>query len=493
MKKINIIGLGSGKIDSLTLGAVEKIQKGHKNILRTIYHPTIEYFYDKKIPFKSMDYIYESELSFEKVYEKIVDILFNELEFDDEINYIVPGHPMVAEKTVSYLLEKAPKENVEIEIVPSESFIEPILTALKIDPIDGMKIIDAIEIKSTQLDVNSNLIICQLYNKRIASEVKLVLSEVYGDEYEVILVHFAGVKDKEIIEKIKVMDIDKSKNIGALTTLAVSKINKDEISIYDFNDVVDIVKILRSENGCPWDRAQDHFTLRENLIEEAYEVVEAIEEENFNHLAEELGDLLLQVLLHTQIASENGYFNLIDVTTNLASKLITRHPHVFSKKMLVNPDKVVYNWNMIKYSSRSINTLSGRMENIPKLPSLIRSKKVQKLASEVGFDWDNIDGPMKKVIEEYDEVLELIEDGEKDSLHYEEELGDLLFSIVNLARFLKVDPEIALHRATDKFINRFRVVEELTQEKGRKLLEMSIEELDELWEQAKSRLNDTTK
>lgn len=493
MKKINIIGLGCGNVDSLTLGAIEKIQKGYKNILRTINHPTVEYFYDKNIPFISMDYLYESEMSFEEVYEEIVDRLFEELKLSEEINYIVPGHPMVAEKTVSYLIEKAALKTVEVEILPSESFIEPILTALKIDPIDGMKIIDAIEIKSTQLDINSNLIICQVYNKRVASEVKLALSEVYGDEYEVSLVHYAGIKDKEIIEKIKVMDIDRSKNIGALTTLVVSKIDKDKFTVYDFNDLVDIVRKLRSENGCPWDRAQDHFTLRENLIEEAYEVVEAIEEENFNHLAEELGDLMLQVLLHTQIASENGDFYLIDVTTNLANKLITRHPHVFLKKTLVNPDKVVYNWNMIKYGSRSIDTLSGRMDNIPKLPSLIRSKKVQKLASEVGFDWHDIDGPMKKVIEEYDEVLELIENGEKDSLRYEEELGDLLFSIVNLARFLKVDPEIALHRAIDKFIDRFRVVEELAQEKERKLLEMSIEELDELWDQAKSRLNDTTK
>ncbi len=493
MKKINIIGLGCGNINSLTLGAIEKIQSGNRNILRTVNHPTIEFFYNKNIPFISMDYIYESEMSFEKVYEKIVDRLLYELKINDEINYIVPGHPMVAEKTVSHLIEKASNGTFEIEIVPSESFIEPILASLKIDPIDGIKVIDALELKPTQLDINSNLIICQVYNKRVASEVKLVLSEVYGDEYEVSLVHYAGVKDKELIEKIKVMDIDRSNNIGALTTLVVFKVNKDEFSIYDFNNLVDIVRKLRSKDGCPWDIAQDHFTLRENLIEEAYEVVEAIEEENFNHLAEELGDLMLQVLLHTQIASENGDFYLIDVTTNLASKLITRHPHVFLKKTLVNTDKVVYNWNMIKYGSRSIDTLSGRMENIPKLPSLIRSKKVQKLASEVGFDWDDIDGPMKKVIEEYDEVLELIENGEKDSLRYEEELGDLLFSIVNLARFLKVDPEIALHKATDKFIDRFRVVEELAQKKGRKLLEMTIEELDELWDQAKSRLDDTTK
>jgi len=328
---------------------------------------------------------------------------------------------------------------------------------------------------------------------RVASEVKLILSEIYGDEYDVYLVHYAGVKGKELIEKIKVMEIDKSKNIGALTSLVVLKVDKEKNPIYDFNDLVNIVAQLRSKDGCPWDRAQDHFTLRENLIEESYEVIEAIEEEDYDHLAEELGDLILQVLLHTQIAYENGYFTLIDVTSSLANKLITRHHHIFLKKTLVNTEKVVYNWNMIKYGSRSIDTLSGRMENIPRLPALLRSKKIQNLASEIGFDWIDIEGPIKKVLEEYNELLELIENGEKNTLKYEDELGDLLFSVVNLARFLKVNPEIALHKATDKFISRFRVVEELAKEKNRNLLEMNIEELDELWDQAKTRLDDTTK
>jgi len=493
MKKINVIGLGCGNIESLTLGAVEKIKSGNKNILRTKNHPTVEYFYENKVDFTSMDYIYETEDNFDDVYDKIVSALFYELEYNDEINYIVPGHPMVAEKTVSILLQRASLKSVEINIVPSESFIEPLLASLKIDPIDGIKIIDALELKTTHIDINFNHIICQVYNMRVASEVKLILSEIYGDEYDVYLVHYAGVKGKELIEKIKVMEIDKSKNIGALTSLVVLKVDKEKNPIYDFNDLVNIVAQLRSKNGCPWDRAQDHFTLRENLIEESYEVIEAIEEEDYDHLAEELGDLILQVLLHTQIAYENGYFTLIDVTSSLANKLITRHPHIFLKKTLVNTEKVVYNWNMIKYGSRSIDTLSGRMENIPRLPALLRSKKIQNLASEIGFDWIDIEGPIKKVLEEYNELLELIENGEKNTLKYEDELGDLLFSVVNLARFLKVNPEIALHKATDKFISRFRVVEELAKEKDRNLLEMNIEELDELWDQAKTRLDDTTK
>jgi len=493
MKKINVIGLGCGNIESLTLGAVEKIKSGNKNILRTKNHPTVEYFYENKVDFTSMDYIYETEDNFDDVYDKIVSALFYELEYNDEINYIVPGHPMVAEKTVSILLQRASLKSVEINIVPSESFIEPLLASLKIDPIDGIKIIDALELKTTHIDINFNHIICQVYNMRVASEVKLILSEIYGDEYDVSLVHYAGVKGKELIEKIKVMEIDKSKNIGALTSLVVLKVDKEKNPIYDFNDLVNIVAQLRSKNGCPWDRAQDHFTLRENLIEESYEVIEAIEEEDYDHLAEELGDLILQVLLHTQIAYENGYFTLIDVTSSLANKLITRHPHIFLKKTLVNTEKVVYNWNMIKYGSRSIDTLSGRMENIPRLPALLRSKKIQNLASEIGFDWIDIEGPIKKVLEEYNELLELIENGEKNTLKYEDELGDLLFSVVNLARFLKVNPEIALHKATDKFISRFRVVEELAKEKDRNLLEMNIQELDELWDQAKTRLDDTTK
>ncbi|MDW2003748.1 hypothetical protein R7P64_24570, partial [Vibrio sp. 2304] len=180
---------------------------------------------------------------------------------------------MVAEKTVSILLQRASLKSVEINIVPSESFIEPLLASLKIDPIDGIKIIDALELKTTHIDINFNHIICQVYNMRVASEVKLILSEIFGDEYDVYLVHYAGVKGKELIEKIKVMEIDKSKNIGALTSLVVLKVDKEKNPIYDFNDLVNIVAQLRSKDGCPWDRAQDHFTLRENLIEESYEVI----------------------------------------------------------------------------------------------------------------------------------------------------------------------------------------------------------------------------
>lgn len=485
MDKIYVLGLGPGDLDALTLGVIKRIESGDKNFLRTEAHPTVEYLIGQGIAYESYDYVYEKEEAFENVYEYIVGDLIEQAKKYKTINYLVPGNPMVAEKTVEGLL-KTKGQDVEIEIVTGLSFIEPILEALGLDPVYGLKIVDGIDFKINDIDINLDYIITQVYNEKVASDIKLTLSQVYGDEYEIYLINNAGVKDREEIFQLPIYKLDRIHKIGNLTSIYVPKMDKINKNIYDIADTIDMVAMLRSDEGCPWDREQTHKSLREGLIEEAYEVVEAIDDEDVDGLIEELGDLLLQIIFHSQIAYESGDFNLYDITSELNKKMIFRHPHVFSRKKVENSEEVVYNWDKLKFKDRGLDTYTATLKDVPKSSSLLRSYKVQKRAGDIGFDWESVEGALDKVKEEYFEVVEAIKSfkgGDMEKI--EEELGDLLFSAVNVCRFFKISPDLALNKTTNKFIKRFEIVEEKAKEKGKKLEDMNLAEMDELWDEAK--------
>lgn len=481
MGKVYVIGLGPGSIDSLTLGAINRIHSGDKNFLRTEKHPTVKYFRDKNIEFESYDYLYDSEDDFKQVYENIVLDIIQESKKYSSINYFVPGNPMVAEKTVELLIQN----DIDIEIISGMSFIEPMVELVGRDPINGLKLVDGAEFDSLVVDINTDMIITQVYNHRILSEVKLILSEAYGDEYGVYLIHSAGIDEKEEKYLIPIYELDRIAEIGPLTSIYVPKLEKINKKVFDFIDLLGIMRLLRSENGCPWDIEQTHQSIRQSVIEEAYEVVDAIDRDDIDDLIEELGDLLLQVIFHIQIASEEGEFNLYEVTSALANKLIYRHPHVFLEKNVENSDEVVYNWNKLKYAKRDIHCFTDKLKDIPKLPALMVSYKIQEKAAEIGFDWKDIEGPMKKVLEEYHEVIEAMNNFGIGDERIEEELGDLFFAVVNLSRFLKVNPEVALNRTINKFIKRFEFMEEKIKSMGKSFDEMTLDDMDELWNEAK--------
>ena len=253
---------------------------------------------------------------------------------------------------------------------------------------------------------------------------------------------------------------------------------------YDINDLVDIVEILRSPDGCPWDKEQDHKSIRRDFLEETYEVIEAINKDDKDLLLEELGDVLLQVVFHTQIEREKGTFEFSDVADGICKKMIERHPHVFGDVNAETSEQVLENWDVIKKRTKSQKTQTESMLSIPReFPALMRADKVQKKAAKVGFDWDSVEGAFEKVHEEIDELKEAVLMGAVDNVR--EELGDLLFSVVNVSRFIKVDSEEALTNATDKFIDRFSKVEQMANERGLLMKETSLEELDKLWDEAK--------
>ncbi len=252
---------------------------------------------------------------------------------------------------------------------------------------------------------------------------------------------------------------------------------------YTIDDLIAIMKRLRQPDGCPWDRVQTHQSIKKSLIEETYEAIDALDFGDDKAFANELGDVLLQVVFHSEIASERGAFDFTDVVTEICTKLISRHTHVFGEDNAGDEAEALDNWEKNKKKEKQIDTYTGMLKDVPQyLPALMRAEKVQKKASKFGFDWDNIEDVYGKIYEETEEIKSAKGEAER-----REEYGDLLFSVVNLGRFLGVDPETSLSSASNKFITRFEKLERLAIEQGKDVAEMTLLELDELWDCVKSR------
>ena len=253
---------------------------------------------------------------------------------------------------------------------------------------------------------------------------------------------------------------------------------------YNMDDLVAIIKVLRAPGGCPWDREQTHESIKKNFIEETYEVVEAINKQSTDMLREELGDVLLQIVLHSEMESENGNFSFDDVVNDIVQKLVVRHPHVFGEVVANNTAEALNSWDAVKLKTKGQKNQTESMLSVPReLPALMRAQKIQHKAAKIGFDWDNVGGAVDKLYEEIDELKTAMEQGKRFDI--EDEFGDVLFSCVNIARFIDVDSEEALTASTDKFMSRFSLVEQMASEQGIDMKSSSIEELDRLWDKAK--------
>jgi tetrapyrrole methylase family protein/MazG family protein len=483
-KTITVVGIGPGGKQYLTLEAVERLKKANPLYLRTEKHPVVDYFRSLGIKIDSFDNIYDTNENFEEVYDKIVDKLLNLCE-NENIIYGVPGSPFVAENTVQKLMDVAEKrKDINLEFIAGVSFIEAIINTLGRDPVNGLKIIDALRMDYQKPDMEVDIIVTQVYNRLVASEVKLKLMDYYDDEHEITIIRGAGIPGEEKIVKVPLYELDRVDCLDHLTSIFIPKTGNHIIKKYKMDNLIGIMKTLRSNEGCPWDREQNHKSLKPYLIEESYEVLEALEDDDMELLEEELGDLLLQIVFHSQIASENGYFNITDVTTGICRKLISRHPHVFGELKVETTEKVLSNWEEIKREEKEEQSYTESLMRIPKqLPSLMKSYKVQEKAAKVGFDWDDVHGAMKKVYEELKELSDALDSNIHDDIY--EEIGDILFAVVNVARFLKIRPELALNSTIDKFIRRFSYIEQSAQAKSKNMEEMTLKEMDDLWNDAK--------
>jgi tetrapyrrole methylase family protein/MazG family protein len=341
---------------------------------------------------------------------------------------------------------------------------------------------DALELSQAHVPAfppDMPVLVAQIYSRLVAAEVKMTLNSVYPDEHPVRLVHAAGTKDEIIIEDILLYEIDRSEHIGLQTVLYVPPLGEGT----SFEAFQEIVAHLRAPDGCPWDREQTHESLRTHLMGEAYEALAAMDAGDPAEMAEEFGDLLLQIVLNAQIASEDGEFNMADVLKGVYDKIIRRHPHVFGDVTLDGVQGVLKNWEKLKAVERanSNEPEKGLLDGVPlALPALSQAQEYQDRAARVGFDWKEISGVLDKIAEEIQEVQEATNQDELIA-----ELGDLFFALVNLARWKKVDAESALRGTSMRFKKRFAHVEQGAKKQGRKLSDMSIEEMEELWQEAK--------
>ena len=343
---IKIIGLGAGDLNQLPLGVYRLLNDAKHVFLRTKEHPVIHELATEGLKYTSFDEVYERHDSFESVYTEIVQIL-TEANKKDNIIYAVPGHPMVAERTVQMLIAA----NVEIEIKGGKSFLDDLFTSLKIDPTSGFQLLDATDFESADLSLQQHIIFCQVYNTDIASNIKLPLLEVLPHNYEVFIITAAGTA-QEIIKKVELYELDHETMLDNLTSVYIPPAPK-ELLRQEFSSLRETIRVLRGPNGCPWDRKQTHQSFKKNLIEETQELIEALDEENDEHIIEELGDVLLQVMFHAQIGEDAGLFNIDDVIRGLNEKLIRRHPHVFGDLAANNPEEAIAILNKMKKVEKS--------------------------------------------------------------------------------------------------------------------------------------------
>lgn len=490
MSQIDIVGLGPGSPGHLTLETLDLLKNKNRNFFRTEIHPVMDFIREEGIIYESFDHYYETEDSFEKVYDKIVSELIAVAKTGETIVYAVPGNPLFGEKTVEKLIEEAKNQGIGYRLYPGVSFVDVTMNALEEDPIQGIEILDAFDCIKNPPDPQKGILVTQVFDKHIASELKLGLMELYDPEKKVVLLINSGIPGQEIVREICLYELDRIEAINHLTSLYIPA-EKD--AYLGFKGTLDIMKTLRSEEGCSWDRAQTHESLKSYLLEESYEVLEAIDNEDWDNLAEELGDVLFQIVFHAEIASEERRFSMNQVINGINEKMIRRHPHVFIDKAEFNPDEVETNWDAIKRLEKgeidlpeemNIHKISLEMKKLPRsFPALLEAWKVQKKAAKIGFDWENAAQAFEKIGEETEELQEALRKNNQENI--QEELGDLLFSVVNVARLLKIQPEIVLRNATQKFIQRFEMMEKLAGQEKKCLSDYTFDQFDAAWNRAK--------
>lgn len=488
MNEITIIGLGAGDLEQLPLGIYKKLVQTEQCYVRTADHPVIGDLKREGINFTAFDGIYEKHDQFEAVYEEIAETLLHEAS-NRSVLYAVPGHPMVAEKTVQLLLEKGPALGIAIKLEGGQSFLDPLFQAVRIDPIEGFQLLDGTDLSPDDLHITQHMIIGQVYDAFSASDVKLTLMEKLPDDYEVYIVTAAG-SSQEKVTKCALFELDRQMELSNLTSVYVPPVKDEALRYREFSKLRRVIAELRGPDGCPWDKKQTHESLKKYLIEEAYELIDSIDEGDDEGMVGELGDVLLQVMLHSQIGEDEGMFTIDDVIEGITAKMIRRHPHVFGDVEVNGEEDVLVNWQKIKEGEKGgeSKALKSILDGIEKsLPNLLRAEEYQKRAAKVGFDWDEVSEAWKKVREEVQELEEEILSPNRDVERIKSELGDLFFALVNISRYYDIQAEEAVYKANQKFHQRFTYIEECIQRADKKFEDYTLEELDSYWDEAKAK------
>lgn len=476
MPRIVVVGLGPGDPGLVTARTLDVIASIETRFVRTSRHPSAHL----AVGATSFDHFYEQASSFEDVYESIAAELLAAARTHGEILYAVPGSPLVLERTVAHLRLR---DDIELEIHPAISFLDDAWRALDIDPVEsGVRLVDGHEFARSAAHVTGPMLVAHVHANWVLSDIKLSVDDA-DDACPVVLLHHLGLADESVVHTTW-GGMDRAIEADHLTCLYIP-----EMKVPVGSEMMRFHELARTlRRRCPWDMEQTHASLVRYLIEESYELVDAIANLDPNDpsteddFIEELGDMLYQIEFHAAIAEQEGRFTIADVARSVHDKLVSRHPHVFGDVTVADSAEVESNWDAIKAAEKPSRT--GIFDGVVSAaPALAYASKVQQRAAKSGFDWPDVAGPLDKVGEEIAEVATAADHGDPESTMME--VGDLLFSVVNVARHLDVDPESALRRSIAKFTSRVEAVEKLARESGRQMSSMSLDELDALWEMVK--------
>ena len=469
MHKLTVIGLGCDKND-ITLSGLNAIKGAEKLVVRTMRTLSFDVVKDLNKEVISLDYVYEKSRSFNTLNVNLAKEVIKLLN-DYDVCYLVDGSATEDLSTKEIL-----KRVKDAKIISGVSAKEKCLERLKISTTSCASL-SAYDVLLDE-EFSFPAVIYAIDSVKIASELKLKLMNLIGEET---IVYLAS---NDFTKKIPLYELDRVKKYDYSTSLYLPSVELTKKERFTFNDLLKILEILRSENGCPWDREQTPKSIEKNLLEETYELLDAIESDDDDKIIEEAGDVLLQVAFYILFGEESGRYNAEDVLTNISSKLITRHTHVFGQDKASNGEEALSTWTKNKAIGKGYNSAYEYVDSVPKnLPALMRAQKVGSRAGKYNFDFNGVEETYLKVFEEIEEIKNAVKLGDKEEI--EKECGDLIFSVVNTVRKLGVDAETALIKSTNKFVNRFKRLEEYLIKNGKDMKQLKIEELDRYYDQIK--------
>lgn len=488
MSELYVIGLGKG--DEKALKILE--EKNFFNARICLFHSAPPHL-KELMGEKGLNVINISEAveekagsSLKKIYRESVSLLEETLKKEKKVLFFLPGRPWSGESMVRGLAPSLCGIHLFYPVVNGEDIWGYIMDFLagemSVDFSRGISFYDAHFLDELREPPTSQLVITHPCSKYLLFNIKKLLLNFYPPEHDVNILQFDSKGSLSLLAAYPLEKIEEAGTFNCWTFFHLPP-----SPYYTLGDMAHLMEQLRSPEGCPWDRQQDHFSLRPYVLEEAYEVVEAINRENPQELCEELGDLLLQIIFHSQLAREKNDFSLWQVIDGVTRKIYRRHPHVFQDEKISDAQEVRLKWQEIKQQEKGGSKVE-RFAMPAVFPALMKAQKVQKRAADLGFDWPDLSGAIKKFYEEIEELLAVYNTGQRSKI--EEELGDIFFALVNIARFLGVEAEIALLFTVEKFIRRFKYIEEQVKLRGGDYSSFSLEELDGWWEEAKKQEKD---
>lgn len=481
---MTVVSLGPGDAGLLTIQTADKLRSARRLVLRTERHRVTAWLKEQGVSYTTLDEMYDQYDDFDRMHEAMAQKLWAMAGQSGSITYAVID--AATDGSVRAIHASKPVEGT-LTVLPGVSRIDACLALLPGEQSGQVRLLPAEDCPTAEHDPSMPLLITELWHPMLASQVKLWLTDLYDDEMKVFFYPSSAKVNRKPVE-LPLMELDRQRTYDHTVCVYIPAAPLESRQRYCFADLVRIMSILRGPDGCPWDREQTHESLRKYLIEEAYETIGAIDGGNPDEIADELGDVLLQIVFHADVAKAHQTFTISDVTTAICHKMIYRHAHIFGSDHCETAEEVSQNWERLKKAEKGLTTQTSVMEDVSRgLTALMRASKVQKKAAQVGFDWPDAMSALPKVEEEAAEVRAELENGGDPA----EELGDLLFACVNVVRLCGLEPELILRQGTEKFIRRFSAMENAIISDGKPLRDLTLAEMDVYWNKVKQMRDQT--